>query len=63
MIITMRDVRAAKMCSRGARKFFKRHGLDWDEFLRNGLPEQVIAATNDAMAKEVIEVAHVRRRG
>lgn len=62
MIITIQDVRAAKMCSRGARRFFERHSLDWRTFISDGLPEEVIAATNDAMAKQVIEVARVRRR-
>jgi hypothetical protein len=62
VIITMADVRAAKMCAKGARVFFRRHGLDWSTFIKEGLHEQQIAATGDAMALKVIEVAHERRR-
>ena len=62
MNITMRDVRAAKMCSRGARLFFERHNLDWSKFLAQGIDSELIAATGDAMGLKVIEVAYVRRR-
>ena len=60
--ITMDDVRYSKMCSRGARAFFASHNLDWNEFLDKGLPESVVLATNDAMAIQVVEAAHERRR-
>lgn len=62
MIITMRDIRAAKMCSRGTRDFFKKHGMDWDEFLKEGLPEEDFINTNDAMALQVVEVARGREK-
>lgn len=61
MRITMRDVRAAKMCSRGARVFCARNGLDWAEFIKHGLDAKVIEATGDAMAKQLVEVARERR--
>ena len=61
LLITMRDVRAATMCSRGARAFFQRHNLDWQTFLREGLPAEVIEATGDAMALRVVEVARGRK--
>lgn len=57
LIITMRHVRAAKMCSRGGRAFAQRHGLDWDRFLRDGIPASELAATGDAMALKLLEVA------
>lgn len=58
----MRDVRAVRMCSGGAREFFKRHNLDWNTFLKEGLPAEVIEATGDAMALQVVEVARGRRK-
>ena len=61
MMITMRDVRAAKMCSRGARAFARRHKLDWEAFLRDGVPAESLLATGDAMALKVVEIARVRR--
>lgn len=60
LIITMRDVRAAHQCSRGARAFFERHGLDWQRFLSEGLPAEDIEATGDAMALRVVEIARGR---
>ena len=60
MIITMRDIRKAKMCSRGARAFFERHDLDWDAFLKTGVDAQKLLATGDAMAAKVVEVASGR---
>lgn len=61
MKITMRDVRAAKMCSRGARKFFRRYDLDWGEFVREGIDAEKVEATGDAMAIKVVEVARGRK--
>ena len=61
MNITMRDVRAAKMCSAGAREFFRRHQLDWLQFQKSGISIDKLEATGDAMALRVVEVARERR--
>lgn len=61
VIVRMEHVRAARMCSRGARAFFARHNLDWQTFIKDGLPAEVIAATGDAMALQVVEVARGRK--
>ena len=55
--VTMRHIRQATMCSRGARAFFQRHGLDWETFLREGLDADLIRATGDAMAMRVADIA------
>lgn len=62
VLITMRDIRKAGMCSRGARSFFIRHGLDWDLFLKKGVPAQAVWDTGDAMARQVVEVACGRKQ-
>lgn len=62
LVIRMEHVRAAKMCSRGARSFFEAHNLDWDTFLREGLPAEAIVATGDVMALKVVEVARGRKQ-
>lgn len=61
VIVRMEHIRAARMCSRGARAFFARHNLDWQTFLKDGLPAEVLAATGDAMALQVVEVARGRK--
>ena len=49
MIISMNDVRACGMCSSGVRAFFERHGLDWGDFLKNGIDVETVTKTGDAM--------------
>jgi hypothetical protein len=53
--IHLGDVRAAGYCVLGARDWFRRHGLDWRGFVRNGIPETDLLATGDALARRVIE--------
>lgn len=59
--VRMAHIRQAKMCSRGARDFFKRHGLDWNKFLNEGIDAAKLEATGDAMAIEVAKVARYGR--
>lgn len=61
LIITMRDIRASGSCSKGARAFFKFHGLDWDEFLKRGISADRLLLTGDALVKPVVEVARGRK--
>lgn len=58
--VTVNDIRAARLCTHGGREWFARHGLDWAEFLRHGLPESVILATGDALAARAVEAARKR---
>lgn len=62
VIVKMRDIRACKMCSGGTRDFFARHGMDWNLFLKEGLPEEQFIATGDAMAMQVVEAARGRQK-
>lgn len=47
-------------CARGARRWFAAMGLDWADFVRNGIEADVLRATGDAMAIRLIE--HVEAR-
>ena len=62
LIIRMPDIRRALMCSRGARTFFQAHNLDWQAFLKDGIPAEELAATGDAMALECVRIARDGRR-
>lgn len=62
VIVTMKDIRATRMCSGGTRDFFKRHGMDWSRFVKDGLPEEEFIATGDAMAMKVVETARGRQK-
>lgn len=63
MIVTHRDLQAIRYCNKGARKFFRRHNLDWSEFMKNGLPEEELIRTGDAMAIRLVESTRERRNG
>lgn len=60
MKITINHVRQAMMCTRGARVFVKRHGGDWGDFLKNGIDEERVLGTDDAMARKVVDLAHAQ---
>lgn len=54
-IVKMEHVRAVGMCSRGARMWFARTGLDFRKFLAEGLPASVIEGTGDALGMKVAQ--------
>ena len=58
MMIRMHHVRAAGYCNRGAREFFRRHGFNWQQFVDEGIPEELLIQTGDHIALRVVEVAH-----
>ncbi len=57
IMVRLEHARAISYCSRGMRRWFEFHGLDWDAFLREGLPAETLLATGDDMARRVVEVA------
>ena len=64
VIVTINDVRAARLCAHGGREWFARHGLDWSAFLQDGIPDSVVLATGDALGERAVEAAHERvKRG
>lgn len=48
-------------CHSKSREFFKRHELDWQDFLQNGIEEELLLATGDALALTLVE--HAREVG
>ena len=55
--VTMRHVRAAKLCSRGARAWFIQYKLDYNDFLANGIPVSVLEARGDPLALRAVAAA------
>jgi hypothetical protein len=62
MMVLLADAHALRYCNPGMRTFFERHGLDWSEFVTNGLPEEVLAVIDDEMVRAVIAEAHRRNK-
>ena len=58
VIVRPDDLHAIGYCNRGARAWCQRYGLDWAQFVINGVPVEVIAATGDAMGLRLAK--HVR---
>lgn len=55
MRITITDIRAAGHCVAGARGWFRTYDLDFRDFLKNGIDAEVLLATGDALAEQVVE--------
>lgn len=53
--VTMADLRAAGFCAAGVRAFCTRHGIDYAELLRAGIPFDVAEHTGDAMVITLIQ--------
>lgn len=60
VIVTRQDMITASQCSRGGREFFARHGLDWSDFLKNGIAANKLREINDEMANQVTLIAEQR---
>jgi hypothetical protein len=61
--VFMRHIRQAKLCSGGTRTWWKDNGLDWNDFLKNGIPGEVLLATGDPLAERPVQAARVERDG
>lgn len=57
MIVRVHHIRNAQICMKGARTWFERHDLSWDDFLDHGLPLEQVEAIEDALAQRVAEAA------
>ena len=54
------DIRALGYCNRGSRKWFRDHGLDWAEFMQNGIDVRQLAHIDDAMVTKAVNYAKAR---
>lgn len=65
MIVTLRHLRTIPyfrsrpgFCLPKARTWFRDHGLDFADFIRNGVDENALLATGDGMAEALVRWAH-----
>jgi len=49
--------RANGFCARGGRAWFARHGMDWLDFVRNGIDAEKLLATGCGFALALVEHA------
>jgi hypothetical protein len=57
VIIRLVDCRECFYCSRGIRLFFDKYGLDYTDFIKNGIDADKLLSLNDSMANKVVEHA------
>jgi hypothetical protein len=60
IIVTVQDARAIGYCRRGSHKFSELYGLDWIDFLENGIPASKLRSLGDALVEKAIEQAKKR---
>ncbi len=49
-----RHARKARICMKGSRRWFAAQGLDWDDFVTNGIPSERLRATNDPIVEQAV---------
>lgn len=52
-LIRIDDIRKVGICAAGARRWFEANGLDFRDFMANGIPASALDATGDAQAFRV----------
>ena len=55
MIVTVTDIRRAGHCVPGIWRWFNAQGLDFRDFLTNGIDAEILAATKDGFADDVLK--------
>lgn len=58
-VIRIEDCRNLKLCSAGLRRFANKHGLDFQDFVRDGIDSGLLPQ-NDAMVEEIVAQARLR---
>lgn len=61
-LVTVRHVQQERWCERGAREWFKRYGMSYEDFMRNGVPASV-AETKGAVGKRMAARARAEAEG
>ena len=60
MKIILADCEECGFCNHGLRMMAKRNGIDWLDFLQNGIDAEILASWNDENANRAIAVAKAR---
>lgn len=55
--VRVRHIRQANLCAPGTREWFKRHDLDYTDFLKNGIDAEKVLQLNDHFGNQVVAKA------
>ncbi len=61
LVLHVRHIRAAKICMSGARQWGARYNLDWNEFVKNGIPLRNLDHITDALKDRIVEQARLEK--
>jgi hypothetical protein len=61
IIVTIEHLRPG-YCGPGTKAFFEKHGLDWRNFVKNGIDAQKLVDTGDVLAIKLAERAGYGRK-
>lgn len=54
-VMTLQDCRKAGFCVKGVREVCRLHGVDWRDFVRNGMPVSQAETYDDANIRRVLD--------
>jgi hypothetical protein len=57
LVVHIRHIRQAKLCTKGTRVWFAARGWSWSQFVAAGRPADDFIATGDPMALRPVEAA------
>lgn len=60
VLVTIADLRAAKLCNAGSRRVGARYGLSWTHFVTHGYCASVLRAFGDPLFDRVVAEAYKR---
>ena len=63
MLITIDDVRRAGYCASGARAWFRARGMNFADFLKNGMDSEDFLEQGDELAQTVVDKKIERENG
>lgn len=62
MIITMQDMRRVSFCASGVQAFFERNGLDFEDFLQNGIAAGKLLEIDSVFVRKCVQAAEQARK-
>ncbi len=61
LIVRISHMRAAGLCVTGSRAWFRRQGLDFRDFAKNGIDAEKLRATGDPIPMRAVVIAEAER--
>ena len=63
MIITHLHCQKLGYCMKSVRPFLEENGINWMDFVRNGIPEEELLKIEDVRCEKIVAFAHSREEG